>query len=326
MNYLLKIKEAIIKNPYTAKFVCLLVAVVLWAYVGSTKIGEIRFRIPVELKNLPEHLVVIDQQELFVTVTINGKKEDINNINVKYIKAHINLERAVPGIRKKFNIEIMKSEVPDSVHLDLSQRKFYLNIDRKVQRKVEIKPVFAGELKEGYAMGIFRLDPETVIVTGPESIVSGMNAVETDKILISGLNKRTVKEVALDIKDNKNIVVDRKKVTVLLPVIEVKGLQKISIGLKAIKGNENYNYDLLENRVTLYVKSAKNENEVGADDVDAYVDLSQFDPAALFVGVTSDTVVKLINVTTTVKNRKDDYTISLVIPEAVSVKITRKPR
>ncbi|HDP81010.1 MAG TPA: hypothetical protein ENN21_09240 [Spirochaetes bacterium] len=325
MTRLAHIKEKLLENPYAAKFLCLLAAVILWAYVGSTKLGEVKFRVPVELKNLPASMIITDGQEHFVSVVLNGKKESISNLNVKNLKAFVDLEKSEPGERVKFPIEIVKSDIPEQIRIDISPQKLYLSIDRKVLRRIRVQPTLTGELREGHIMGVVRVEPETVAVTGPEGVVSNINAVETMEISVAGLTRRTVRETVIDAARLNNCVVDNPKVTVYIPVIATRGLQKMTLDIKGVRGSDKYSYSLLEETVTVYVRPANEGETIEAGDIEAVVDFSAFDPDTYFTDDTKETMVRVFTINTVIRNRGEDFTVSLIQPELVPVKIMRKP-
>src|SRR6056297_1596746 len=87
-----EINNIVNSHDLIPKLISLLLAVILWAYIVSTQVGEVKFNIPVEYRNLPKSLIVLEKEPPLISVVFKGKKDLLRNINTKNIKAYVNLK------------------------------------------------------------------------------------------------------------------------------------------------------------------------------------------------------------------------------------------
>ena len=71
------------KRELIPKFIALFLAVILWAYISSTKLGEKSFKLNLDIKNLHKTLVISKFQNKSIRIILNGKKEELKSINFK---------------------------------------------------------------------------------------------------------------------------------------------------------------------------------------------------------------------------------------------------
>ncbi len=71
------------------KVLSLLVAFLLWLNITSMQRTRIEFYVPVEIRNVPENMVITKIKPDKVLVVIEGYKSSISNIDVSEIKAFV---------------------------------------------------------------------------------------------------------------------------------------------------------------------------------------------------------------------------------------------
>lgn len=83
-------------------------------------------------------------------------------------------------------------------------------------KQIEVKTVLTGNLPEGFVLRKVFTEPAKVEMKGPKDLLDKLDAVYTEPILLTGINKDTTKEVALQLKEG--ISVPRKTVMVRITV------------------------------------------------------------------------------------------------------------
>jgi len=319
------IHQLIQKTNMAARVICLACAIMLWMYVAGTKQGEVTVRVPVDFRNLPASVVLAKKQFKSVTIILSGKNEDIKSVDVKNIRAYVNLENAVPGENLQYPVELNKSIFPDTISVDLSSEKILLNIGKRIGKRVRIVPRIIGTVREGYALGMVKTIPEYVNISGAESQLAKIDAVYTGKIAIDNISRRTIKEINVDSEFNNDVSIDTPRVTVIIPVIESAGLLKVEIHPRIRTQSDRYDFVLKDKNIILYLRPLQEGAELTADDIEAFADVAV--PEAGFVfGENEVYIEKSVPVSVVFRNRskRDLVRPVLTVPDMVVVKITRK--
>lgn len=316
-----EIKRILTTKEIIPKAVCLLLAVVLWFYVNSTKVGEVKFRIPVELKNLPQNTVVLEGTNKYITVSLTGRKDLIKNVNVKNINASINLENSEIGVKKKYPIRVVKLGIPESVEFKPSATQMELTIEKEVEKRVKVIPDIQKPAKDDFIIGYVKVDPSYVTISGPESRVENIDTVDT--VLINPGNEmgRVVRNVSLDAEEIPDVEISVDKVKVIIPVIEATALHKfeIRIGIKEVK--ENYKYILSKQYVKVYVRARDEDVKPEKEDISAFVDMSPLNLEEIFKRGGVSYIERKFTVN--IELEDDDLEVIAVLPEVIFVRIIK---
>ncbi len=321
-KYLSEIKRILGARDNVAKIVCIFLSIILWLYISSTNIGEVKFKIPITFINLPENLVKSKISGKYVTATLSGKKDILKNINIKSIKAVVNLEEPEIGINKSYSIDVIRDEIPENIEITLSSKDVGLVIDKLASKRVKVTVNIAERAMNGYILGKIAVIPETVKINGPESLLRNIDFLQTEKISIAKVTGTIIKDVVVYSKDIPDISVDNPRVRVIIPVIEsVNSIEfKKKVFLKNI--NDNYNYILNRDEVSVYLKSDNPDIAVSENDVDIFIEISNLDIEAFLKETNENYLEKYYSVDFIIK--KEGIKVISIFPDAVSVKISVK--
>ncbi|MCX7678400.1 MAG: hypothetical protein N2316_04200 [Spirochaetes bacterium] len=316
---LVQIRDVISRRDLVPKFVSLLLAVLLWAYIGSTKLAVFEYRIPIEIKNLPPSLVVSKMNLTSITVRLNGKKEDFANFNIKNIRAVANLENAKVGTDQRFPIAIIKNELPESIRVTNSKNYVIVDIERRLTKKVPVEAIFSDNIKESLAIGNVAIIPPFVTISGSESIVGRVGVVYTE--MISGFRDvgRFEREMPIDRTRIKEIELYPSSVRVQYSLLSVDGLQKIELPLIVKNLSEEFRVELSKRKVLVYVKTTFGQ-QVSPDDFEAYVDVNRVE---LQAGGNEKNAEYIMKVQVGTKNNKEGITMTVAIPSTIKLRVTK---
>lgn len=173
-----------LQNKKFTIFLSIVIALLLWVYV----IGEVnptttkKFEnIPVKLLNTEnlasKGLVVLDNQNLTVTLTVEGKRADVLSAGLEDLLVTADLF----GHGMGENYISLNVELPNGLTLISSEpAKLKLFIDELItaDRPVILRPV--GEAPEGMEPGQIAMDPETVEINGARTLVDQVAYVGAD--------------------------------------------------------------------------------------------------------------------------------------------------
>ena len=278
------------------KVVALACAGMLWLTVAGEHIVERIIRVPLEFRNIPQQLEVVGDPPANVDVRLRGSSALLSRLEPGEVVAVLDLAAARPGsrifhirndaVRAPFGVEVAQV-VPGTLGIEL---------ERTMKRTVPVVAPVDGDPAPGFVVGQITPEPGTVEVEGPESRVKKLAQATTEPVDVGGARENVRDVVAVGLIDSSVRLVQAQNVTVIVDVLpapverELKGVlvraRHLGSGLGATS--------IAPSTVTVRVRGRRDALAgVGADDVDAFVDLAglgagqynlrvQFDPSQHF--------------------------------------------
>ncbi|MCK4856541.1 MAG: hypothetical protein KAT58_01085 [candidate division Zixibacteria bacterium] len=200
-------------------------ALLLWVHVATNKTYEYRLDIPIRIVDLPEKLVLVSDtpENVYVKVKATGKQL----ISMAMTEPEIRISAA------KFKRGLNKREIKDSDILGALTRpheefelilpqELRLRCERRLEKRVPVRADNLVEPATGFAiMSRLRIEPESVTVSGPASVVSRLRSLRTDSTKFVELRAPVTEEIDLIIADSLRLMVSDSAVLVTIEV-EVK--------------------------------------------------------------------------------------------------------
>ena len=320
-NFFNEIIKIVSRKELKPRIICLLLSIIVWAYIGSTKIAENTFKIPIEYKNLPDSYIITKSRKRFVTVVLKGKKEEVINIDVKNIKVLVDLSNPIIGRNIRYPIELVQNDILYGIDLTLLSRFTILNIEKKIHKKVRVIPIITGNVRNGCIRGRIRISPEKVIIDGPESIVQKITYVHTVSISIMDEANNVVKDVSIDRSNKNGININTSIIKVVIPILQKSNYYSFErkIGIK--NANDKFRYILNKESVNVYIRKSDKINEFSENNIEIYIDVSSLN-RDYFYKNNLDLVEKELVINTRVN--KGQINIFSVVPDTVFVKMIKK--
>jgi len=196
----LKYWRKFIAKEWFPMLISLVVAVMMWNFVGGEKTVDKNVMIPVEVINLPRQLVISNQFKKEIEVAVNGPPSLILEIDNKQISRQIDLSKATPGTKVITN-DVDSIPVPRGITvLRVQPATIILSLDKLIQKQFTINPVTTGTPSPGYILAGLQMDPAKITITGPETVLSPYEVLRTKVININGLKKSVQQQVPLDLE------------------------------------------------------------------------------------------------------------------------------
>jgi len=306
----LKILRKITFN-WHIKLLSILIAVIIWVYVDSTKEKEKFLSMPIEVRNIPTNYVISNNLTTFIKVVFKGKANNLALLNESNIKAFIDLENNTgPEIRKIIKID--KKSIPPGISIkEINPRIVQIRLEKIKKKMVNVITVVVGEPFDGYNFVDVLVEPEEVEIEGPESILNSIDSVYTDEINISSLKATTIKEVNIKLKEQRISLVDNKTVNVKIIIEEQYIVNKIrSIPISTLNLKENLKPELSIGNVNLSIKLPKKiEKSFNQDKIKVFIDFSAIDKPGFYdMPILFETTI-------------DDVTLIKMEPEIIKVEL-----
>jgi YbbR domain-containing protein len=186
------------------KIAAVVLALLVYFHVKTERQDELNFRVPVELKGLPDSLTWTGEMPQDVTVSMRGKLKNLLKLKLSSVRMSVDVSGAGPG---RFQRTLSAGDVPIDDVSEVAVTHFAgpeqvdIYIERKLSKSVRIVPVISGKASEGVVLlGTPTVSPESTIVTGPASLVSAMDSLCTEPIDISERREAFSLKVNLDLK------------------------------------------------------------------------------------------------------------------------------
>ena len=205
------------KQKVIVQLVCILLSIGLWIYVTNIenpiKSYELG-RVPVEIKNVDSlkdaGLALAPNQEFYVNLKIEGNSQDLFRVDKSDFNISVDLsEFVLKNGENKIAVNI--ESVPSTVKIKNSNGlAITVNTEAYATKEVPVKSKINVMSKSSYYVATPVFSPETIVVSGAESLVNNVT-----KVVAEGEESNAVKTI---IKDYIVIPVDEDD-------NEIKGVQ-----------------------------------------------------------------------------------------------------
>ncbi len=207
-------------KDWTLRFISLALAVGLWYFVGGDDTVDKNVLVPLEVINLPRDLVISNQFKREIEVTISGPRSQVLKIEKGDITRQVDLAQAVAGTMVVKNENHLIS-VPRGIKVLRTQPdSLIFSMDKLIQKQFVVKPVTKGNPATHYVVQAIRMKPETISITGPQAVLSQLDALPTEVIDISGMNQPMQLQVPLDMNADLLELIGETSVTADLVIVE----------------------------------------------------------------------------------------------------------
>src|SRR5512141_1342487 len=91
-----RLKRLIFDN-FVIKLFSLIFAIILWLHVVSRGTAEVNFVVPLELRDIPEDMMVVGEVPGYADVRLQGQEAAVRRLSVKDVRAFLALSGVRPG-------------------------------------------------------------------------------------------------------------------------------------------------------------------------------------------------------------------------------------
>jgi len=224
--------KAMFSKNWQQKIISVLLAFVLWYFVGGEdKIDKI-VMVPIEIINLPRDLVISNQFKKEVEVTVSGPRSLILDMANKAVTRQVDLSSATPGTMVIEN-DGTHIPVPRNIEIQRIQpSSIILSLDKLIQKQFPVNAKPIGHVADGYTLVELKVDPDVISITGPQTILSQVEDLETRPINLDGLKKSVQLQVPLALESAIVELIGETSVTADLKITidtETKTVDKVPV-------------------------------------------------------------------------------------------------
>jgi YbbR domain-containing protein len=214
-------------DNFGLKLVSLVLGFSLWYVVAGGRGAELVLPVPLEFRNLPEGMEVIEESAQQVDIRLRGSSEIARRLTPQEIQASVDLSGAEPG-ELTFYLSPENVVVPFGVHVvRVTPASVNLQVDRTDRRRVHVVPRVVGAPASGFELANIWLGSADIEVMGPASRLEDLEQVTTQPISVEGLREPFTQTVQVMLDDLYVRPVDAKGIEVTLDVREERIRKRI---------------------------------------------------------------------------------------------------
>jgi YbbR domain-containing protein len=208
---------ALAGSNFGLKVLSLVIAVGLW-HAGHRDI-ERAVEVPVEFRNIPSDLMVMDNRADYVVLRLTGPRTLVSTLDAEDLKLLLDLHGAKSG-SASYPLGGNSFNIPRGVTVArITPPVIQLRLEPVLRRTLPVAVRFSGKPPAGYKISETTVEPESVSVQGPAEEVRRLAAVETVPVDVEehrGVIKRKVRLAA----DGKPFSFSPDLVAVSVTVVE----------------------------------------------------------------------------------------------------------
>lgn len=180
------------------KILAFVFALILWFFVMGEQRLEKGYPVPLELRNIPEGLIVTSELPSLVDVRIAGPRTVLLNLSPDDLSIEVDLEGLSPGVTSFKRLD-ERFRLPRSLKVTrLSPAVIDVRLEKIQTKSVPVRTVFTGVLPKGLKVEKIETTPETVTVSGAGSELKNVSEVETEPIDVSEVRESFTVQVPLN--------------------------------------------------------------------------------------------------------------------------------
>lgn len=251
-----------IKTNYRSLTASFFLAVLLWFAVTTDSEYTYTMTVPLVIETLGENLVLQEKPPKSVKIKIKGSGRSLFSLNFFDQKLSLNLadvaEDGVVHLTEYKN----SLQIPQDLGIDvvdvISPKTLHLKIDQFVEKKIPLRIDEEIKTIPGYMLVDYLLDSDSVLISGPKSLVESLPYIFTEKIsrddvrfpFEETINLKSPKPgiinlnpQSIDIQFNVEQLVERTLYNIPIRILNVPGdisaeATPVSISLR-VKGGES---------------------------------------------------------------------------------------
>jgi len=179
----------LLTENWTLKLISLVFALVLWMFIMGERRLEVGYTVPLELQNIPKHLMIANEVPSLVDVRISGPRALLMKVSPNDISIAVDLSDLQPGLTTFKRLE-ERLNLPSGLRVTrLSPSFIDIKLERIQEKKVPVKITLTGEPMAGFQIGSVKAVPDRVVMAGAESELKNVTEVTTEPIDLTGVNE-----------------------------------------------------------------------------------------------------------------------------------------
>ena len=201
------------------KISAVLISLFLWFFVTSRGQSEITIDVPLEFKNIPADIGIVNTSIKTVSVTVRGHERPMKSVKASDLRVYVDLGKAKKG-EEVLHISKDDIKLPYALSvINITPSTVKVKLDETASKKVPVRAVLIGEPMDGFFVASLKVEPKRVLVTGLKSDLKKLSFVKTESLDITDSNKPITQELNID-TSGAQITTETSLVTITVKIME----------------------------------------------------------------------------------------------------------
>ncbi|HEV2667355.1 MAG TPA: CdaR family protein [Blastocatellia bacterium] len=199
-----RLRHARVENK-GLKALSLALAVLLFV-VSRQPVIELRLvGVPIEYRGLSPGVKIVGAAEQTVSMRLSGPRDVVRSLAANQLLVIADLSGKEPGDRV-VQLKVDESFLPDNVKvMQIEPSSIRIKLELSMSKRVRVEAQFSGRVAEGREKYGEELHPGEVEIEGPQSVVSKMERVLTEKVTLGGRNADFRTSVEVEIPQDSRV-------------------------------------------------------------------------------------------------------------------------
>jgi YbbR domain-containing protein len=263
------------------KLVAVVMALLLWLNVATDRVYQYTERIPLEITNLPQQLLLAEKPPDHVDVTIEGKGKELLKL-ILAEKKNLNID-AAEFKRGETDYTVKPEDVPIPRDLELSvttvlpPKNLTVRLDYSMEKQLAVKPDLTVVPADGYEqVGGLHYGPKEVVISGPRMWLRNLQEIQTQKQVIQDAKESVSGQLDLVLPEGYNLSLSQDKINYSANVEKTEERQTPARAVSPVNLARKAEVELRPDSVALTVAGAQSLiNQLDPDSIRVFVDCSQ---------------------------------------------------
>jgi YbbR domain-containing protein len=187
-----------IRNNLHLRIISFILTLTLFLFVRQDEDESRSYRVELDVVDVPARMVLLNEPGS-VTVSLRGTGRALARLDSESLR-HLEIGPLRPDTRS-WQVRPEDFELPTGIVItNVSPPEVPILLDRLEEVEVHIEPNFRGELPEGYRLFSTTIEPPTVRLTAPSSVMADLTVAHTEAINLDGLRSERRLPVELDLQ------------------------------------------------------------------------------------------------------------------------------
>jgi YbbR domain-containing protein len=309
---------AFLRKNLLLKILSVLFAILIWFIVTKEEKSILTLTVPLELKNLPNNLIISNNYPGKIDLRIQGSKSMLADLTLGDVSVSLELSKSQIGkgryfirsenVKHPFGTEILLID-PSIIRLD---------VQKKIEKMIPVLLNVKGKPKKGYQIIGTDANPKEIAVIGPENEIDKIKRIMTEPIDVENKDKTFSAEVPLIILSSHISFLTTEKIKAEIQIGEMNIARKLSnIPVKIIPSD--FKIDFNPKTIDVILEGPQSVvNGLDKTKISAEIDISKLDP--------SPKDYKLSPVIEFGQKKPKTITIKKITPSTVDVRIYSKTK
>lgn len=204
------------------KALSICIAVLLWLVVADERVVERVLHVPIAFQNLPAGLELVGVPPDTVEVRVRGSSGALSRLALGDLSTVVDLRTARPGHRL-FQLTPGHVSVPYGIQvMQVGPSTLAIEFETTGRRTLPVEPDIEGRPARGYEVTMVTVEPSSVEVEGPESVLERLKAAVTEPVSIANQSRSVRESVTIGVADGSVRLRQPVSATITVTIAPVK--------------------------------------------------------------------------------------------------------